>query len=315
MMLRDAIQQYITWRKSYGAKFASGAFILHRFLKSVGMETSCDGVTETQVARFLVGTGPITRYYADKYWVLTGFYRYAISRNYASASPVSQSRPKTLRSPPPYIYSDDELRRIFGSIEVSRRRAFKLDAQTLRMLLLLLYGAGLRRGEALRLTMADLDLSAAVLTIRETKFYKSRLVPVGHQLNKALAAYATLRAARPFPKGNDSPFLAYPDGTPLARSSVQQAFAGLLHVAGIDCKDDSRQSPCLHSFRHTFAVHRLTAWYREGADVQRLLPLLSTYLGHKDPSGTQVYLPMTPELLQQASLQLERYAKGGGNNE
>ena len=69
----------------------------------------------------------------------------------------------------------------------------------------------------------------------------------------------------------------------------------------------------LHSLRHSFAVHRVTAWYREGADVQRLLPVLSTYLGHARLSDTQVYLSMTPELLQEASLRLERHARGGGH--
>ena len=75
----------------------------------------------------------------------------------------------------------------------------------------------------------------------------------------------------------------------------------------------ARQSPCLHAFRHSFAVHRLTAWYPQGADVQRLLPILSTYLGHQDPAGTQVYLSMTPQLLQQASLRFERYERGGND--
>ena len=97
------------------------------------------------------------------------------------------------------------------------------------------------------------------------------------------------------------------------RAPVLGAFARLLRTAGIRRTDDKRQSPRLHSFRHSFAVHRLTSWYRQGADVQRLLPVLSTYLGHQDLSGTQVYLSMTPELLQQASLRFERYARGGNH--
>ena len=99
----------------------------------------------------------------------------------------------------------------------------------------------------------------------------------------------------------------------MAKRTVNGAFVGLLRVAGIDGADGKRQSPRLHSLRHTFATNRLTAWYRQGADVQRLLPVLSTYLGHKDLTGTQVYLSMTPELLQQASLRFERYASGGND--
>ena len=89
---------------------------------------------------------------------------------------------------PPYIYSQDELHRIFGAIDANRRNAVQLDSHTMRMLLPLLYGSGLRRGEALRLTVTDVDLDAAVLTANDTKFFKSRLVPVGPQLADALAA-------------------------------------------------------------------------------------------------------------------------------
>ena len=82
-------------------------------------------------------------------------------------------------------------------------------------------------------------------------------------------------------------------------------------AANIHGTDTTVQSPRLHSFRHSFAVHRLTSWYREGADVQRLLPVLSTYLGHARLSDTQVYLSMTPELLQEASLRFEELCECG----
>ena len=84
-------------------------------------------------------------------------------------------------------------------------------------------------------------------------------------------------------------------------------------MAGVSRAGGGREIPRLHDLRHSFAVHSLTAWYREGADVQRRLPLLSTYLGHADLEGTKIYLSMTPELLQQASLRFARYAEGGGN--
>ena len=313
MTLRDAIDEYIAWRQAHGTKFRTETVMLHLFLKSIDREIGCDAVTCAQVCGFLTGNRPLTRYRANKYAVLDGFYRYAISRGLATRSPLPDNEPKTPQSAPPYVYSHDELRRLFNAIDVSRRRAVQLDAHTFRTLLLLLYGAGLRRGEALNLTLADVDLPAAVLTVRDTKFYKGRLVPAGSQLAQALTKYAARRARRPLPEGRDSSFLANRDGTPVAKRTVQDAFAGLRRSAGIHGADDARQSPCLHSMRHTFATHRLTAWYRQGADVQRLLPVLSTYLGHKDLAGTQVYLSMTPELLQQASLRLERYTKGENN--
>ena len=310
MTLRDAIEQYIEWRQAHGAKFKSGAAMLRLFLKGIDGEAGCEAVTAAQVCVFLAGKGPLTRHRENKYGALAGFYRYAVSRGFTSRSPLPGNEPKPPPSAPPYIYSHDELRRLIGAIEVSQSRALQLDADTFRTLLLLLYGAGLRLGEAMRLTLEDVDLSEAVLTVRGTKFFKSRLVPVGSQLAHVLETYVALRACRAFPKGKDSSFLANRDGTPLAANTVQEAFGRLRRTTGIHGTDSAGRTPRLHSFRHTFAVHRLTAWYRQGADVQRLLPVLSTYLGHADLTGTQVYLSMTPELLHQASLRFERYVRG-----
>jgi integrase len=114
-------------------------------------------------------------------------------------------------------------------------------------------------------------------------------------------------------QGEAAFLLANRDGTRLASSTVQAAFEALRRVAGVHGAKVGRQVPRLHDLRHSFAVHSLTAWYRQGADVQRLLPVLSTYLGHSDLEGTKVYLSMTPELLQQASLRFARYAGGGEN--
>ncbi len=313
MTLRDAIDHYIAWRQAHGAKYESGSTILRLFLKTVDGETNCDAVTKEQVLGFLAGKGPLTRYRENKHGALAGFYRYAISRGYVTGSPLPDNEPKPPASAPPHIYSRDELRRLFDldAIVASRRSAVHLDAATLRTLLVLLYGSGLRVGEAMRLTMADVDLREAVLTIRGTKFYKSRLVPIGPHLAHVLKTYAPLRTTRPLPQGQGSFFLANGDGTPLASSTIQAAFDDLRRTAGIHGDRGARQSPRLHDLRHSFAVHRLTDWYRQGADVQRLLPVLSTYLGHTDLAGTQVYLSMTPELLQQASSRFERYASGG----
>ena len=314
MTLRDAIDAYIAWQQAHGARFITSARMLHCFCKHVGEGIGCDAVGEADVLSFLGGKGPLTRYRANKYGALAGFYRYAISRGYAAQSPLPapDDEPRQPRSVPPYVYSRNELRRLFGAIDISRQRPVQLDADTLRALLLLLYGAGLRFGEAQRLTVDDVDLWDAVLTIRNTKLHKTRLVPVGPQLANALKAYAAKRAECPLPKGTASTFLANRDGTPLVKGTVRFAFAKLLQTAGIHHdKNDRRRPPCFHSMRHTAAVHRLTAWYRQGADVQRLLPALSTWLGHAHLDGTQVYLSMTPELLHEASVRFDSYVNGG----
>lgn len=221
--------------------------------------------------------------------------------------------PRSAVRAPPYIYSRDELARLFdpATVEASRRGAVQLDAVTFRTLLLVLYGAGLRFGEATRLTLADVDMANAVLTIRATKFYKSRLVPVGPQLAAVLDGHVSQHRQARLVDGQNALLLANRDGTRLASSTVQAAFDTLRRVAGVRRAAGGRTIPRLHDLRHSFAVHRLTSWYRQGADVQRLLPVLSTYLGHADLEGTKVYLSMTPELLGQASLRFAHYAAGG----
>ena len=144
MILRDAITDYIAWRQAHGAKFHSSASVLHCFCKHVGGHTGCDAVAEADVLGFLAGNGSLTRYRANKYGALAGFYRYAISRGYARRSPLParDDEPKRPRPAASHVYSRNELQRLFSAIDVSRRRAFRLDADTLRALLLLLYGRG-----------------------------------------------------------------------------------------------------------------------------------------------------------------------------
>jgi integrase len=315
MILREAIGQYILWRQAHGANFTTGANLLRHFLGYADGEATCDAVTTAQILAFLAGQGPLTRHRENKYCALAGFWRHAISRGHASRSPLPDSEPRSPARPPPYIYSRDELRRLFdpATLEISRRSGVQLDAVTFRTLLLLLYGAGLRFSEATHLRLADVDLTEAVLTIRATKFYKSRLAPIGPQLAEVLKAYMPWRLRGNLERGQDSYFLANRDGTRLAKSTVHAAFDALRRIAGIRGAAGGRQIPRMHDLRHSFAVHTVTAWYRQGADVQRLLPVLSTYLGHSDLEGTKVYLSMTPELLQQASLCFARYVGGGGD--
>ena len=313
MTLLEAIDAYIDWRRAHGAKFITSALILRQFCTHVGGDIDCDAVGKAEVLCFLAGNGPLTRSRANRYGALDGFWRYAISCGHATRSPLParDDEPRRPESAPPYVFSRVELQRLFGAIDISRHRPVQLDAATLRVLLLLLYGAGLRLGEAQRLTFDDVDLNDAVLTIRDSKFFKNRLVPVGSQLAEALRSYAARRRERPLPKGMASTFLANRDGTPLVGCTVRSAFAKVLKAAGIrHDRNDRRRPPCLHSFRHAAAVHRLEAWYRQGADVQRLLPALSTWLGHSNLDGTQVYLSMTPDLLHQASVRFQHYVEG-----
>jgi site-specific recombinase XerD len=185
-----------------------------------------------------------------------------------------------------------------------------MSASTFRVLLLLLYGTGMRIGEALRLHIGDVDLDDGVITIRGTKFYKSRLVPLGSDVHAQLRSYVAMpgRLDR-----NDHPLFQSRLRRAVQRQTVENSFQRLRSLAGIQREGPSVYQPRIHDLRHTFAVHRLTEWYRNGADVQAILPALSTYLGHVELHSTQRYLTMTPELLGEANRRFERYVCGGGD--
>ena len=141
-------------------------------------------------------------------------------------------------------------------------------------------------------------------------------MPLGPQLTRVVREYAGRRREAGASPAGEAAFLVNRDGTPLAARTVGDAFRRLRRAAGVAGAEGAPRQPRLHDLRHAFAVHRLTAWYRQGEDVQRMLPLLSTYLGHSSVAATQVYLTLTPELSEEAALRYERYAEGrqGGRN-
>jgi len=307
MKLAQAVATYVTYKQSLGMRFATEARSLKSFCRTLG-EVDINQVEADQVCAYLAGKGPLTRFWHRKLDALRGFYRFALARGYATCSPLPTTVPRPLQAFVPYIYSQEEVKRLLEAT-ASRARC-NLSPLTCRTLLLLLYGTGLRISEALGLDLADVDLEAGILHIRESKFYKTRLVPTGADLTRVLAHYASERNKHP-PTSSDAPFLLTRRGKRPSRAAAENAFKGLRECAQVRRDDNSRYQPRLHDFRHAFAVTRLVRWYREGADVQRLLPQLATYLGHVHIAATQRYLTMTPELLRQASARFERYALGG----
>jgi site-specific recombinase XerD len=194
----------------------------------------------------------------------------------------------------PHVYSNDELRRLLAAVDENQaRRGCQISADTFRLLLLLLYGAGLRISEAVDLTREDVDVHAGLVLIRESKFYKSRELPLGPTLVQHLVEYAD-RARRRRARAQAMPFFTTIRGTNVSPAMARLNFAGLRQRAGVPGRPGALSAPRLHDLRHSFAVNRLIAWYREGADVQRLLPQLSTYLGHRTITSTQRYLTMIP---------------------
>jgi integrase/recombinase XerD len=310
MNLSDLVTHYVSFRRMLGERCQTNESILRSFCRRVGPQTPVAAISPDSVAAFLAGAGPVTSAWHIRYHALKGFFRFAVSRGHLAKAPLPTVLPKRPPHFVPYIYSRDELRRLLDAIPTYKRYRTRIEPETLRAMLLLLYGAGLRAREALNLSVADVDLSNAILTVRDTKFFKSRLVPIGQELTGVLTEYARWRAERYPTFRDDTRFFLGKRGAPIHLATLETAFQRLREHAKVFRPADARYQPRLHDLRHTFAVHRLTKWYREGADVQRLLQHLSVYLGHAYLAATQVYLTMTPELLHEAGTRFERYALG-----
>ena len=309
MKLSQAINLYIAKRQAVREKFYGPAAVLRSFSRSYG-DRELSSVTPDDVSCFLTGprTGPAT--WRHKYGALRVFFEYWRVREELHAVPLPPPAPKYTTSFVPYIYSVPELRLLLSAVPCCQQRdACLMSASMFRTLLLLLYGTGMRIGEALRLRAGDVDLDCGVITVRGTKFYKSRLVPLGPDVHAHLQEYVALpgRIAR-----NDQPLFQSRLHKAVPRQVVEKRFRLLCNLAGVR-REASPYQPRIHDLRHTFAVHRLTEWYRKGADVQALLPALSTYLGHVELHSTQRYLTMTPELLGEANRRFEHYVCGGGD--
>lgn len=207
---------------------------------------------------------------------------------------------------PPYIYTAGEIRRLLA-VACQLPSATGLRPATYATLLGLLAVTGLRISEALALNRDDVDWSQAVLTIRRTKFGKSRLVPVHPSTQRALRRYAR-RRDRACPKPTTESFFISERGARLTPWTVRYTFNRLSRRIGLRGPAD-RRGPRLHDFRHRLAVDTLLRWYRADVDVERHLPALSTYLGHGHVADTYWYLSAVPELLQLAAARLE--AHGG----
>ena len=306
MKLHELTTQYVTYKQSMGMRFRTEARVLKSFCRMAGA-AGADQLEPDVVQAFLDGSGPVTCFWHRKYEVLCGFYRFAIARRYVGVSPLPRTAPKRPQPFVPHIFSRDELQRLLVAAESWQHRRAKIESHTCRALLLMLYGAGLRISEALSLTLADVDLPLGILTIRESKFYKTRIVPIGANLIGAMTIYQSHRL-RAHPAKLSAPFFISRLGEAVTRQAAERTFRRICLEAGVKRHDGARYQPRLHDLRHSAAVHRLISWYRNGSDVQKLLPQLATYLGHVYIAGTQRYLTMTPELLSEASKRFQRYA-------
>ena len=180
-----------------------------------------------------------------------------------------------------------------------------LRRQAFQVIITLLYCCGLRIGEAVRLDVGDVDVERGVLTIRNTKFFKSRFVPMEESVTSLIAQYLRGREKAGFPCMPEAPLFYSSRKRRYFKGTVQKVVKALMETAGIR---NVERPVRVHDLRHTFAVHRLVQWYQNGEDVQAKLPILSQYLGHVDIAYTQKYLSLIPELCGAAMERFYEYA-------
>jgi integrase/recombinase XerD len=193
----------------------------------------------------------------------------------------------------PYTFSREDIRKL---LRATRQPPCKwpssLAPQTMRTLVLLLYATGALVGEILGLTSDDVDSKAGFITIRSRRSYRTRRIPVGADLRNILETYVKWKRRR---KLIGTHFLLYSDGRPLRLQTAGRHFRKLCLRANILRYDETTYQPRMQDLRCTFAVHRITAWIKNGADMNRMLPALSAYMGQVGLASTQRYLLLTPE--------------------
>lgn len=292
MNLSEGIDAYVERKRSGGVSFHKGALNLSSFRRHIG-DQPLDQITTQHVLTFLNGPRTSTPTWRGKHGLLRHFFEFWISRG---EMPLLLLPPPRSPSPPtfhPYIYTKEEIHRLLTSARIGQRyEKCALDAQTLRTILLTLYATGALVGEVLNLSCEDVDLKRAVITIRSNRFSRSRRLPIGRDLRDVLMTYLKSRRGK---KINGSCLFVTKDGLRIRHRNLAIRFGKLREIAGIARRDGAIYQPRLHDLRSTFAVHRITSWIKKGADLNRMLPALSVYMGQVGLTSTERYLSMTPE--------------------
>jgi integrase/recombinase XerD len=305
--LARAVDDYLALRRSLGFKLREYGDCLHEFVSFLAKNGAAHVTNKLAVeyATQRQNEKPVS--WTRRLIIICGFARYRIGADpRTQIPPIGLMRFRSQRARP-YLYSKDEIRRLLKAA-LKIESPHKLQRHTYYCLFGLLAVSGLRLGEAINLQLQDVDWSEGVLTIRGAKFGKTRLVPLHPSTLAVLRNYADLRdktfTGRILPS-----FLVTSHGTKLEKTNLSRIFRELSRQIGIR-KPGVRHGPRLHDFRHRFAIETLLRWYRSGEEVTRRMPVLSTYLGHVNVSGTYWYLGSTPELIAAASKLIEARWKG-----
>ena len=302
--LPDALNEYLALRRGLGFKLRDHESALRKFVDLL-QARSAEFVTTGLALEWAQQPQQASQAHrARRLGMVRDFARYLSARDPRTEIPPRDLLPGQPRRAQPYIYPETQILRLLRAAAVLEPRG-GLRPRTYGTLLGLLAVTGMRVGEVIALTDPDVDLSQGLVTVRQGKFNKARLVPIHPSAQRELCTYARLRDKLAPVRLTDR-FFVSGRGAGLNYCIVRHTFIRLSRRIGLRGPGD-RRGPRLHDLRHTFAVRTLTQWYRSGIDPEQRLPLLSAYLGHAKVSDTYWYLSAVPELLGAVNTRLEHF--------
>lgn len=302
--LHRRLQEYLAVRRAMGFKMERHEKLLTQFTDYLAKNHASTLTIEHALTWAMSPSSADPRWWAARLSMVRGFAVHLHAVDPVHQVPPSGLIPHGARRTVPHIYTGHE---IAALIRAAGQLSFPLRAGTYQTLIRLLACTGMRVGEAIRLDRADLDDNRGLLTVRGTKFGKSRHLPLDPTATAGLQEYLRLRD-RLLPEPHTSALLLSTRGFRLRYERVWDTFHRMLGQAELTPQSPA-SPPRIHDLRHTFAVTTLLDWYRDGADVQAMLPRLSTYLGHAGPKHTYWYLSAAPELLALAADRLDVHPK------
>jgi integrase len=297
--LRHALDSYLALRRALGFKLHRTEYELRKFVRFVRSQPSpfLTAPMALQWATQSSSASPHT--WAKLLCIVRGFAKYLHGSDARHEVPPADAIPYHKNRRHPYIYSDED---VAALIRQARSIRFPLVAASYATLFGLLAVTGMRLGEALALDRVDIDWKTRLLLIRNSKFNKSRQIPLHPTSVDALHKYDRLRG-KSFPSSTVPSFLVSLAGTRLVEQNVHMTFVRLIRKNGLF---EKTPRPRVHDLRHSFAVKTIRRWYECGLEVEPRLPMLSTFLGHVSASSTYWYMTATPELMSLAAKRLAR---------
>ena len=301
--LRRHAEDYLRLRRSLGYKLTSHSRLLAQFLDYLGAAGATSITTELAISFAKLPQGALPVHWAHRLNIVRGFATYLQAIDPATEVPPHDVFAARYQRPTPYLWQESE---VLDLMAAARRLRPALRALTYETLFGFLWSTGCRIGEAIALERDDVELTNGIVTVRQGKFGRSRLLPLQKSMTDALASYVASRD-RLGPKPRSAAFFVSSVGTPLVYQVVWQTFDRLATATGLRTET---KRPRVHDLRHSFAVRVLVSCYRSGIDVETRMVALSTYLGHVNPVDTYWYLSSSPELVELVAGRLD-YGPGG----